>query len=140
MPTPRRPVRDGPRDGSAAADQADHRSCPGCGGPLRSARARSCSAACRQRAYRARHAGPAGTGATAPGSRHPAEDSVVGIATVRAPARTVYECADCEQRFVGHQRCPDCQRFCRKLGLGGACPSCDEPLLITELLGLEVTV
>jgi predicted nucleic acid-binding Zn ribbon protein len=139
MPAAGLPVRDGSRDTSAAANQADHRTCPGCGGPLPSARARSCSAACRQRVYRARHAGLAAAMATAAGSRHTAAGGV-GFLAGPVTARTVYECTDCTQRFVGQQRCPDCQRFCRKLGLGGACPGCDEPLLLTELLGLEVTV
>jgi hypothetical protein len=41
-------------------------------------------------------------------------------------------------RFLGERRCPDCNRFCRALGLGGACPDCDTLLLVTELLTLEV--
>ena len=34
--------------------------------------------------------------------------------------------------------CPECQHFCRALGLGGACPHCDDPILLAELLGMEV--
>jgi hypothetical protein len=47
----------------------------------------------------------------------------------------VYECSGCGERFVGLRRCPDCHLFLANLGLGGACIHCDEPLLLTELLG-----
>ncbi|HZV49577.1 MAG TPA: hypothetical protein VFD49_07400 [Candidatus Dormibacteraeota bacterium] len=33
------------------------------------------------------------------------------------------------------QRCEQCDRFCRVAGLGGRRPGCDEPVLLTELLG-----
>jgi len=49
-------------------------------------------------------------------------------------AHTLYECPACGARYLGEQRCPDCHRFCRALGLGGACPQCDELILSTELL------
>jgi hypothetical protein len=39
---------------------------------------------------------------------------------------------------VGQRRCPVCGLFCRALGLGGACPHCDELVLLTELLEPEV--
>jgi hypothetical protein len=52
---------------------------------------------------------------------------------------TLYQCPNCDERFLGQQRCADCNRFCRAVGLGGACPACDDPILIAELLGLEVT-
>jgi hypothetical protein len=41
----------------------------------------------------------------------------------------VYECPDCEERFLDERRCPDCNLFCRRLDLGGTCPHC----LLTEL-------
>lgn len=47
----------------------------------------------------------------------------------------IYECSGCEQRLVDERRCPDCNLFARKLGPGAACPHCDEPVLLTELLG-----
>jgi hypothetical protein len=53
-------------------------------------------------------------------------------------AHTVYACPVCDTRYLGERRCPDCNCFCRKLGPGGACPQCDEPILIDELLGKEV--
>ena len=113
------PVRYASRDGSAAA-----RTCPGCASALRSRRARYCSAACKQRAYRARRLGPG---------------PLVITPTVRSrPARTVYECPACGERYLGEQRCPDCHRFCRRLGPGGPCPHCEEPVLLADLLGGEV--
>jgi len=50
-------------------------------------------------------------------------------------AQTVYECMRCEERYVGERRCPACNLMCRKLGLGGRCAHCDEPMLVIELLG-----
>jgi len=107
------------------------RPCPACTAPLPSVRARYCSDACKQRAYRLRH-----RAATAP--------DLPGLAAAlrrlgHLGSHTVYECPRCQERYLGERRCPDCHRFCRALGLGGACPDCDRPLLIAELLGQEVT-
>ena len=46
---------------------------------------------------------------------------------------TVYECGDCGTRLLGAQRC-DCGTFMHRIGTGGLCPSCDEPVAIEELL------
>jgi hypothetical protein len=113
------PIRDGSRDGSGG--------CPVCSGPLPSRRARYCSRACQQHAYRLRH--------------HPQD---IDLGALRRQlqrqrtlvAHTVYECPSCEERVVGQRRCPDCQLFGRALGLGGPCPDCEQPILLTELLGL----
>ncbi len=48
--------------------------------------------------------------------------------------QTVYACAVCDQRYLGVQYCSDCTTFCVRLGPGGLCPHCDEPLTIAELL------
>jgi len=108
------------------------RPCQACATPLPSARAHYCSAACKQRAYRRRQ-----SAASAP-------DPAALAATLRRSgdlvAHTIYECPLCDARLLGTRRCLDCNRFCRSLGLGGACPHCDEPLLIAELLGREVVV
>jgi len=95
------------------------RPCPRCGRPFTPVgRQQFCAAACRQAAWRQRHAPPP-----------PA-------LPIRAPrTATVYECPVCGARFLGAQRCPDCQQFCRRVGTGGACPHCDEPVALTELLG-----
>lgn len=92
-----------------------------CGRPILGARAdaRYCSARCRQRAYRARRA------------------RVDEGARIRAPrAQTIYECPGCSERRLGEQRCEDCGIFCRRIGPGGACPHCDEPVLISDLVDL----
>jgi predicted RNA-binding Zn-ribbon protein involved in translation (DUF1610 family) len=51
-----------------------------------------------------------------------------------APATVpvVYECGECGERMLV-RRCPDCQLFTRRLGQGGSCPHCDEPVLFDEL-------
>jgi len=46
---------------------------------------------------------------------------------------TVYECPDCETRYLDERRCPDCNLFCRRIAAGGNCPHCDEPVAISEL-------
>ena len=52
---------------------------------------------------------------------------------INSPA--VYECPDCGERQAGVRRCQDCNLFMRRLGPGGSCPHCDEPVLVAELLG-----
>jgi len=120
---PPSPARDGSRDTPA-------RTCPICGTSLASPRARYCSHACRQRAYRLARPSLA-------------VDTAALTATLRRrhalAAHTVYECPACEARFLGERRCPDCNRFCRALGLGRMCPECDAIILLADLLGAEVT-
>ena len=129
--TPPAPVRDGSRYGSEvlhAPAPALPRRCPVCATACSSARAQYCSDACKQRAYRLRQADlrSADTPALATTLRRLGD----------LVAHTIYECPACGQRFVGERRCPDCNRFCRSLGLGGNCLGCDEPVLVTDLLGL----
>jgi predicted RNA-binding Zn-ribbon protein involved in translation (DUF1610 family) len=57
------------------------------------------------------------------------------------PARreiTVYECPDCGDRYLGEQRCEGCGTFARRVGIGGACPNCDGPVAISDLLDQAV--
>ena len=92
--------------------------CPNCGHGFRPAgRRRFCSDACRQANWR---------------QRHPAQLPAIPTRSPR-PA-TVYVCPACGARSLGEQRCNDCGSFCRRLGPGGPCPSCDEPVAITDLL------
>jgi len=139
--TPSLPVRNGSRNGSLSALPAALAAltCPVCTAPLPSARARYCSAACRQQAFRLRHPRDATTEQVAR----------TELATLRRVlqrqralvAQTIYECPRCEERFVGERRCPECHVFCRALGLGGHCPECDHPILLADLvevLGKEV--
>ena len=46
----------------------------------------------------------------------------------------VYQCPSCEARFLGEQRCEECNTWARRLGPGGLCPCCDEPISIMDLL------
>jgi hypothetical protein len=124
------PVRYGSRCGSSdPADARPRRSCPVCQTVITSPRARYCSDACKQRAYRLRQT----------------DDTLRDLDALTADlrsrqvlvARTVYECPTCETRFLGEQRCSDCHVFCRRLGLGGLCPHCDDPVTLADLLGLE---
>lgn len=83
-------------------------------------RRRFCSDACRQAAFRRRH-----LTSQAPSRRLP----------VRAPKPlTVYECPTCGVRLLGEQRCAECGVFCRRIGPGGSCPHCDEPVAIADLV------
>lgn len=119
------PVRDGWRDGSSTAG-----SCAVCRRAVPSRKARYCSRACQQRAYRLRQ-DPLTTLAE-PGLRQDLHRRRT------LAAHTLYECPACQERFLGERRCPDCNRFCRALGLGGRCPDCDALILLSELLDLEV--
>ena len=99
----------------------DTAACPACGQPFTlSGRRRWCSDACRQAAWRRRHPArqPADAGPPPP---RPARE------------RTVYECPDCGARYLGRQRCDDCGTFCRRIGPGGHCPHCDEPVAVSDL-------
>lgn len=88
--------------------------CPTCRKPFRRlGRARFCSTACRQTAWRNRSSAP-----TTP--------------TVTRAA-TVYECDQCGARSLGDQRCQDCNTWARRVSAGGSCPCCDEPVAITDL-------
>ena len=51
----------------------------------------------------------------------------------RRPDTSVYECGSCGQRSLGQQRCPDCNLFSTRLGPGGPCPHCDEPVTYEDL-------
>jgi predicted nucleic acid-binding Zn ribbon protein len=101
---PTSPVRYGSRYGpSDPADAQPRRSCPVCQTPITSARARYCSDACKQRAYRLRQT-----------DRTPlALDALTAALRSRQAltAQTVYECPTCEARLLSQQRCPDCHVF-----------------------------
>ena len=89
--------------------------CGQCGTPITPVgRQQWCSNTCRQTAWRRRRATP-------PPLPLPAKTD------------TIYECPQCETRYLGTQRCTDCNTWCRRLGPGGPCPHCDEPVTITDL-------
>jgi DNA replication protein DnaC len=119
---PRSLSRDDPE---TTRDVADTITCPLCQRPFVPAgRRRFCSDACRKTAWRRRH-------------QPPAAAIVVPPARPRRPI-TVYACPSCQTRYLGEQRCPDCGVFCHRVGLGGACPHCDEPIAVADLLNEEV--
>ena len=51
-----------------------------------------------------------------------------------AMSTAVYECPGCGERQAGIRRCEDRNLFMRRLGPGGNCPHCDEPVLAADLL------
>jgi len=94
--------------------------CPACGQQLPVGRSRRfCSPACRQAAYRRRHQ-PDAHQVPLPRRRSRLEG-------------TIYQCPECETRYLAEQWCPDCSRPCQRLGAGGNCPSCEEMITIEEL-------
>lgn len=132
-PGPASPLRYGSRYGSGAETSIDippARPCPVCQVGTVPARARYCSNACKQRAYRLRQIAVASTDLTGLTVNHRRRQTLV--------AHTLYECPTCETRLLGERRCPDCHVFCRRLGLGGLCPHCDDSVLLAELLPPEV--
>ncbi len=42
----------------------------------------------------------------------------------------VYECDSCGERAVGQQRCETCSTFMHRIGIGGECPACSEPIAV----------
>jgi len=99
--------------------------CPVCGTTFTLVRRQAyCTHACRQAAWRAPQPGTS-------------DGAVASVAVPAGRSRrdvTVYACTDCEQRYLGLQWCPDCQRPCTRVGLGGHRPDCGEPLTVDELL------
>lgn len=94
-------------------------SCPVCGEPFEPAPNQVyCGAACRTKAWRRRH-------------QTPTASVVVPAARPRRPF-TVYECPTCETRALGVQRC-ECGSFMRRVGYGGLCPHCGEPVALDDL-------
>jgi hypothetical protein len=92
--------------------------CPVCDSEFPATRRRRyCSTACKQRAWRDRHALP-----------------VPALPAKTARADTVYVCPECDTRYLGERRCPDCNLFTRSLGPGAPCPHCDEPIAITDII------
>ena len=82
-------------------------------------RQRYCSPACKQKAFRARQPAPV----PAPPPSGPARRQAA-----------VYQCGECELRYLADQWCHDCNRPCRLVGYGGLCPCCEEPIAAGELL------
>ena len=89
--------------------------CPRCRTPFTpTGRRVFCTDACRQAAYRQRQPTP---------QRSPALQQPV----------IVYECTTCQRRYLDERRCQDCNLYCQRIGPGGPCPHCDEPVAHTDL-------
>jgi hypothetical protein len=116
-----RPVRNASRNASGLRPSSPRpsRVCQFCGNEYEGSNRPSsyCDATCRQAAFRAR------------------PRAVVPPLPRRAHALDVlYECAGCGERLLNEQRCEGCCRFARRLGVAVTCPTCDEPILLSELL------
>jgi len=95
--------------------------CPVCWTPfVRVRRQQYCSDNCRKTAWSRRRAATT----SAPPPPPPGRRREV----------TVYSCPSCDSRFYGQQWCHDCNQPCTRVGLGGLCPHCDEPVAISDLL------
>jgi hypothetical protein len=114
------------RDDNETTTAGRERACPVCARGFRPVRRQTyCTPACRKAAWRRRHQ-PALTPAAIPATRP------------RRPV-TVYACPDCQTRYVGEQRCLECNTWCARVGLGGLCPHCDEPVAVEELVPVAAT-
>lgn len=114
------PVSDAWCDGSLPARRCP---APDCGRALPSTRAHYCSGRCRMRVLRQRRL-----------LTSLSEVVEVGSSRVRRPLdHYVYECAACDERYLGERRCPECNLFTRNLGLGAPCPDCDHPIVLVEV-------
>jgi ribosomal protein L32 len=118
-------VRDGSRYMSSPAVGIVSR-CLVCATPLADVRARFCSPAHRQLAYRLRRRAPVTS--NEPDLRRQLQRRRL------LTAHTVYECPRCQERFVAERSCPSCHLFGRSLGMGGHCPECDQPILLADLI------
>jgi predicted nucleic acid-binding Zn ribbon protein len=99
--------------------------CPACGASFApTGRQRWCSEACRALGYRRRK--QAATPLV-----------IVPKAQPRRPM-TIYECDACGARALGEQYCGECRTFMRRIGVGGSCPACDDPVALIELVGSEL--
>ncbi len=102
-----------------------HRTCPICGTSPSSPRATFCSHRCQMIAFRRRLG-------------HQQRSRELSPQSLARPSRDhlVYACPECETRYLGEQRCCQCNLFCKRLGPGGYCPGCSDIITIDELLEL----
>ena len=102
--------------------------CPVCWAAFtRVGRKRYCTDTCRKTAWTRRHA-----------TTVQVAEPVVPPA-VRRRDITIYACQTCENRYYGEQWCHDCNQPCTRVGLGGLCPHCSEPVAITDLIDTPKT-
>ena len=115
-----RPVRNASRNASVPdiGFLPPSRICQFCGNEYEGRLRSYCDATCRQAAFRARRQQPVIP--TPPRHAHRLD--------------VLYECAGGGERLLNEQRCETCCRFARRLGVAVVCTSCDEPILLSELL------
>ena len=114
---PPTPSRDDP--GTTRCPVCEHRFTP-------TGRQTYCTTACRKTAFRRRHQQPTAT-VTVPAAAQPRRQI------------TIYECPNCGERLLGEQRCQNCHTFTRRVGIGGECPNCFEPVAIGDLIDQPTT-
>jgi hypothetical protein len=51
----------------------------------------------------------------------------------------IYEFPPCETRYLDERRCPDCNLFTGRIGPGGSCPHCEQPVAISDLIDTLTT-
>jgi len=90
-------------------------------------RHRYCTEGCRKTVWTRRHATPVTV----------AEPAVPQ--GIRRRDITIYACPTCETRYHGEQWCHDCNQPCTRVGLGGSCPHCSEPVAISDLIDTLTT-
>jgi hypothetical protein len=88
-------------------------------------RQRYCTPACRQAAWRARHPNP--------------RPATVVPARTRRRDITVYQCQECDTRYLGQQYCHHCHQPCQRVDYGALCPQCDTPITISDILDQHPT-
>ena len=89
----------------------------------------------------ARSPPPAGNATAQTGAARPRSGAATRTSPARPPSRPHGPAANkpstnaptATSACLGEQRCPDCATFARRIGPGGPCPHCDEPVAITDL-------
>ena len=96
-------------------------------------RAKYCSSSCRKLdRQRRKQLTPSTSRAPEPSLAAPRLVSPDPNAPIPLEWQAVNECHECQRRFLG-PRCPACLLPGNRLGLGGPCPHCQQPLLLTDL-------
>jgi len=123
---PERPSGDDIATTSAATTEPGQLLCPVCWTPFtRVRRQRYCTDSCRKTAWTRKNA-----------TTQRATETAVPQ-PIRRKDTTIYECPSCEIRYHGQQWCHDCNHPCTRVGLGGTCPHCDEPVTLADLLDTQ---
>ena len=83
---------------------------------------------------------PAGNAPTGPATPPTPPPPPAPLPAARSRTATgIYECPGCGERLAGQRRCPNCNRYARRVGTGDECPACGDAITITELLEAATT-